>query len=229
MNRNIHLFLFFLLAGSFAAPTQAAQQSHIEGFHQTVKMLERAYQLEMEEFLRHIDAHLGDVSAQNELGTRYATGKGEKQDYKKAAYWYEQAAKNGNAEAAYNLAVLHEKGKGVEKNLGKALELCEQAAMQDFDPAKEALKRLAKKLAEQQRRAEERYKKAAYWYEQAAKNSNAEAANNLAAFYATDKGVKKNPKKAPAKEALKRLAKADTSSSSSQSSSSMSVTTSSAV
>ena len=50
-------------------------------------------------------ANEGDTSAQYELGERYRTGDGIEKDRKRASSWYEVAARNGNANAAYRLGV----------------------------------------------------------------------------------------------------------------------------
>ena len=58
--------------------------------------------------------------AEYNLGVKYERGEGVKQDYKKAANFYQKAADQGNANAQANLAVLYIWGKGV----GKISETC---------------------------------------------------------------------------------------------------------
>ncbi len=57
-----------------------------------------------------------NANAQLTLGKIYFDGSaGEKQDYRKAYHWFTRAAKNGNPEAMYNVAVCLEGGKGIKK------------------------------------------------------------------------------------------------------------------
>lgn len=87
-------------------------------------------------------AEQGDAKAQFTLGCIYGgydcghkvwrTGRitmmGEYVDNERAAYWYNQAAIQGNTSAMNNLANLYREGKGVKKDLFKATELMESAA-----------------------------------------------------------------------------------------------------
>jgi len=58
--------------------------------------------------------------AQYETALRFERGLGCVQDFKQAAYWYEEAAKRGHAEAFNNLGVLYKDGSGVEQNYHRA-------------------------------------------------------------------------------------------------------------
>ncbi|MDE5308352.1 hypothetical protein PY546_20510 [Providencia stuartii] len=49
-------------------------------------------------------------------------------DYQKAKMWYEKSAQQGVAAAVNNLAVLYEKGEGVQQDEEKAIDLYRQAA-----------------------------------------------------------------------------------------------------
>lgn len=55
---------------------------------------------------------------------------GEKIDFKRAAYWYTLAAKQGHVTALHNLGQAYRTGEGVEQNLVKASELIRTAAEQ---------------------------------------------------------------------------------------------------
>jgi TPR repeat protein len=67
--------------------------------------------------------------AQHDLAAVYTAGHGGvKQDYKRAAFWFEQAADRGIANAAYNLGVLYHQGLGVKANLETALDWYRKAA-----------------------------------------------------------------------------------------------------
>lgn len=72
-------------------------------------------------------AESGNVNAQFRLGVHYdginwdTWEWGDVRDAERAAYWYLQAAEQGNGAAQINLSSLYEQGRGVEKNLHKAL------------------------------------------------------------------------------------------------------------
>jgi TPR repeat protein len=71
----------------------------------------------------------GMPEAQHDLAAIYTAGHGGvKQDYKRAAFWFEQAADRGIANAAYNLGVLHHQGLGTKADLEKALTWYRKAA-----------------------------------------------------------------------------------------------------
>ena len=64
----------------------------------------------------------GVAEAQHDLAAIFVTGHGGvEQDYSRAAYWFEQAAENGVANAAYNLGVLYHQGLGVPKDVNSAM------------------------------------------------------------------------------------------------------------
>ncbi len=70
----------------------------------------------------------GVAAAQHDLATIYAAGKQTKQDYKRAAYWFAQAAEGGIANAHYNLGVMFQQGLGLRKDAAKALDWYKKAA-----------------------------------------------------------------------------------------------------
>ena len=80
-------------------------------------------------------AYTGVAEAQHDLAALYTAGSGVKQDYKRAAYWFHQAADAGVANAAYNLGVLHHQGLGVEKDIQTALDWYRLAALKGHPEA----------------------------------------------------------------------------------------------
>lgn len=67
-------------------------------------------------------AFAGVPEAQHDLAAIYTAGHGGvERDYQRAAYWFEQAAGNGVANAAYNLGVLNHQGLGIDQNLDTAI------------------------------------------------------------------------------------------------------------
>ena len=67
-------------------------------------------------------ANQGDATAQHNLGVMYTKGSGVRQDYAKAAQWYEKAANQGFAFAQSNLGTMYYEGKGVRQNMATAKE-----------------------------------------------------------------------------------------------------------
>lgn len=57
-------------------------------------------------------AEQGDANAQGMLGTMYGSGRGAPKNYVEAVKWGTLAARQGNAEAQFNLAMLHAFGLG---------------------------------------------------------------------------------------------------------------------
>ena len=74
---------------------------------------------------------INDESEDNSLTNEWATMMYTKINYEKAAYWWYQAAIQGNASAMEFLANAYRYGRGVEKNLCKATELMKVAAEKD--------------------------------------------------------------------------------------------------
>lgn len=85
-------------------------------------------------------ADAGDAKAQLALGKIYQYGTlspdGNAQpDYAGAAYWYHQASDRGEAQAAYELAILYRDGLGVPSSSSQAFELLRKAADANYAPA----------------------------------------------------------------------------------------------
>lgn len=59
-------------------------------------------------------AEQGDPDAQFRLGYRYKSGRGIKQNYKKAVEWLTKAAIQGHSNAQYSLGACFNHGKGVK-------------------------------------------------------------------------------------------------------------------
>jgi len=78
----------------------------------------------------------GVPEAQHDLAAIYTAGHGGvKQDYKRAAFWFEQAASRDVANAAYNLGVLNHQGLGSKPDLEKAIQWYKHAASLDHPEA----------------------------------------------------------------------------------------------
>jgi len=62
----------------------------------------------------------GDAKALFEIGSRYAEGRGVKEDMAAAAKWYEKSAELGFAPAEYRIGNFYEKGIGVARDIQRA-------------------------------------------------------------------------------------------------------------
>ena len=88
----------------------------------------------------------GAAWAQADLGTAYELGISLKQDYERAAYWYQLAATSGYAGAQTNLGVMYANGDGVPADVQKAIFWLNKAAAQGDTIAAENLKILSPRL-----------------------------------------------------------------------------------
>ena len=85
------------------------------------------------------EAQNGVAWAQADLGTAYELGISLKQDFQRAAYWYELAADQGYSGAQTNLGVLYANGEGVSSSKQKAIFWLRKAAEQGDAVARENL------------------------------------------------------------------------------------------
>ena len=76
-------------------------------------------------------ANAGDVNAQLTLGIlSFSENISLEESYKKAAYWYNKAAEQGNPVAQYNIGAFYYKGLGVKQSDSKAFYWWKKAAEQ---------------------------------------------------------------------------------------------------
>lgn len=111
-----------------------------------------------------------------------------KQDYTTAFKLLLPLAKQGDAIAQNNIAVLYHDGLGVKQNDNEALKWYRKAAEQGIAEAQFD----TGLMYARGQGTEQNYTEAAKWYEKAAKQGHSEAQNNLAVRYATGTGVKRN-------------------------------------
>jgi TPR repeat protein len=102
-------------------------------------------------------------------------------------------AKNGDAEAQYNVGLMYAQGKGAKQDLQKAMVWYEKSAKQGYGPAQYNLGEIYHNLGDIEAHA---YEKAKYWYEKAAQQGVVQAYNNLAVLYMEGKGGAVNVSKA---------------------------------
>jgi len=141
----------------------------------------------------------------------YENGMGVKKDYKKAIYWYEKSADQGNSNAQYHLGLMIYIGQGLQLfdsvfDDGKALvKLLKKSADQDNIRAQNLLGTIyLLGKGEHPNNIEKDSKKAIYWLEKVVKqddsddnfSSQAHALITLSRIYSGGIGVKKDYKKA---------------------------------
>ena len=73
-------------------------------------------------------ADQGHAGAQSNLGNRYRTGQGVKQDSAAAVRWYRKAAAQGSGAVQYSLGLMYYQGKGVPEDYVQAYMWWELAA-----------------------------------------------------------------------------------------------------
>lgn len=130
----------------------------------------------------------GDPSAEFEVASRFAQGKGVPKDLAKAVYWYQRAASRGFAPAQYRLGAIFERGVGVAEDGEKARLWYLRAA--ELGNVK-AMHNLAVLLA-QSTSASPDYTTAAHWFNAAAARGLADSQFNLAILHENGLGVPKN-------------------------------------
>jgi localization factor PodJL len=140
----------------------------------------------------HAAAARGDASAEFEIATRYADGRGIPQNLAEAATWFERAASKGLAPAQFRLGGLYEKGIGVGKNVDTARRLYLAAA--EAGNAK-AMHNLAVLYAEGVEGKPD-YQTAARWFRKASDHGVIDSQFNLGVLYARGIGVETDLKEA---------------------------------
>jgi localization factor PodJL len=130
----------------------------------------------------------GDAKALFEIGSRYADGRGVKQDMTSAAKWYEKAANLGFAPAQYRIGNFYEKGIGVARDIGKAKTWYQMAAEQGNASAMHNLAVLFAMAADGAPDNES----AARWFHAAAELGVKDSQFNLGILAAKGVGMKQN-------------------------------------
>jgi len=138
-----------------------------------------------------IAAAKGDASAQFEVASRLAEGKGLDQDLKEAAQWYQRSAAGGFAMAQFRLGTLYERGLGMKPDAARAQIWYERAAAQGNVKAMHNLAVLAAS-----RNPKGDYEGAAHWFNGAADYGLADSQYNLAVLYENGMGVGKDMQQA---------------------------------
>ena len=119
-------------------------------------------------------AEKGDVTAQDAMGVRYATGDGVKLSCFEAARWFRRAAEQGDAKAQYHLALYYYDGDRIDYK--QAASWYRKAAEQGFAPAQNKLG----VMCAVGRGGSEDLGEAIKWFRCAAEQGDATAKANLA-------------------------------------------------
>lgn len=138
-------------------------------------------------------------------GHQYRDGdNGVKQDYAMAAKYYGLAVNKDNAEAMYNLALLHQRGLGVKQDYALALSLLQRATEQPFIDPIFNQPRIG--VAEAEHSLGNHYLEGIYvnkdelvaasWFERAIEHGFGRSANNLGLMYMKGQGVPKDLQRA---------------------------------
>ena len=87
-----------------------------------------------------LSALLNEADAQKNLGALYFNGDSVQKDYREAAKWFLQAARQGDADAQYSLGLIYDQGgHGIEPDRKEALTWYLKAAEQGHEEAKQKL------------------------------------------------------------------------------------------
>ena len=130
-------------------------------------------------------AEAGDANAQNRYGICFEYGYCTKVILKNAAYWYDQAAKQGNPYGQYNLSQCYYRGRGVKRNGQIALEWLKKAADGGHASAQYELGLCYLDGSGVAQNPSEAF----YWINKAAAQGNVDALNQLAYCYADGIGT----------------------------------------
>jgi localization factor PodJL len=130
----------------------------------------------------------GDAKALFEVGSRYAEGRGVKEDTTAAAKWYEKSAELGFAPAEYRIGNFYEKGIGVTRDIQKAKTWYQLAAGQGNASAMHNLAVLFAMAADGVTDNES----AARWFQAAADLGVKDSQFNLGILAAKGVGMKQN-------------------------------------
>jgi hypothetical protein len=114
-----------------------------------------------------------------ELGDRYYTGQGVRQNYAQAMDWYRKAAAQGNADAQLDIGGMYQRAVGVPQDYRQALLWFQKAADQGSSRAQY---RLGQMYSDGQGVPRD-YAQARSWYQKAADQGDADAKSSLISLY----------------------------------------------
>ncbi len=133
-------------------------------------------------------AAAGDATAQYEVASRYADGRGVPASLEEAVRWYERAAEQGIVPAQFRLGSLYEKGQGVKKDLDTARRLYVEAAGKGHAKAMHNLAVLYAEGID----GKPDFRMAAEWFRKGADRGVTDSEYNLGILYARGIGLEQN-------------------------------------
>ena len=131
----------------------------------------------------------GDASAEFEVASRLAEGKGTDQNLAEAVRWYQRSATKGFAQSQYRLGTFFERGLGMKADLARARSWYQRAAEQGNV---KAMHNLAVLSAGRSSAAPD-YATAVQWFTQAASFGLPDSQYNLAVLTESGLGIEKDP------------------------------------
>ncbi len=126
--------------------------------------------------------------AQANLGLIYVNGKWVYRDFKKAFYWFQKGANNGDTLAQYSLGQMYRRGDFVKQDIDTALKWYYKAANQGMASASYNIGI----YYQQGIKYNKNYNKAFKWFKRAALKGYAVAQYNVGSYYQKGDGVEKN-------------------------------------
>ena len=130
---------------------RAAEQGHTESQFVLASLYERGIGVPKDEAmareLYRKAANAGHTRAMHNLGVLLCA-EDTPRDYQEAASWFARAAMTGVADSQFNLAVLHERGLGLPRNIQKAYFWYEVASLAGDKEATRQADRLKRQLSE---------------------------------------------------------------------------------
>ena len=130
-------------------------------------------------------AEAGDAEAQTELGGRYDTGRGVRQDDAEAVWWYRRSAEQGHARGQANLGFMYSTGRGVRQDAAEAVRWYRRSAEQGHARGQYNLG----VVHTRGRGVRQDYAEAIRWYRRAAEQKHVAAQYNLGWMYENGRGV----------------------------------------
>jgi TPR repeat protein len=123
----------------------------------------------------------GLAAAQFNLGVLYQRGEGVRENAQLAVFWFQSAAEQNEPRAQHNLAAAYAEGRGVARSFEKAVEWFTKSANAGLVQSQYSLGRLYETGTPNHPPENE---KARFWYEKAAAQGDADAADRLRALNA---------------------------------------------
>ena len=133
-------------------------------------------------------AAAGDAEAQTELGARYDTGRGVRQDDAEAVWWYRRSAEQGHARGHANLGFMYDTGRGVRQDDAEAVRWYRRSAEQGHARGQYNLG----VMHERGRGVRQDSAEAIRWFRRAAEQKHVSAQHNLGWMYENGRGVRRD-------------------------------------